>query len=523
MTRPAADLVLAPRLDPTEVEEILRPYGFRDPLRADREIQSLVLDPVAREALAPILGDLLAAVARDADPDAALGRLERFVRSSGAPASLFSYLREAPRALEVLKAVLGGSSFLAEVLIRHPEWLRWLSDPEVIERTRSLGDVREDLTRTLASVQSVERRRDLLRIARRRESLLVGVRDLMHLAPVDETLCALSDVAEGLIDAALDSEDQGLRAEWRLPPRSGPVTGFAVLALGKLGGGELNYSSDVDLAYLFDSPRGHVASTAGSPDRATFYEALARRVTSALADTTAEGYVYRVDLRLRPEGRAGAVALPLGAFETYYKDRGRTWERLALLKAWPVGGDRALGVRFRARVRSFIYGGRLSLSALAEVRDIKVQIDRKMALRGETDRHVKLGLGGIREIEFVTQALQVRYGSRRPALRQRGTLTALHALRAGGLLPREEHDALVAAYLFLRDVENKLQIASDAQVHVLPEAPAELRACALRLGYRDSPPARAATDLLSAYRTHTSAVRAIFEDFIHTDRLSRSR
>jgi glutamate-ammonia-ligase adenylyltransferase len=521
MTRTAADLVLAPRLAPHEVEEILRPFGFRNPPRADSEIQSLVVDPLAREPLALILGDLLGAVSRDADPDAALGRLERMVRTSGAPALLFSHLREAPPALEALCTVLGGGSFLSEVLIRHPEWLRWLSSPEVLQRRRPLGEVTEDLARTLAAVHSVERRRDLMRIARRRELLLIGVRDLLRLAPVDETLSALSDVAEALIDAALESEDQALRAECRLPAREGAVTGFTVLGLGKLGGGELNYSSDVDLVYLYDRAGGRLTRGSGAPERARYFETLAQRVTGALADTTAEGYVYRVDLRLRPEGRAGAVALPLAAFERYYRLRGRTWERLALLKAWPVAGDRGLGVRFRARVRSFIYGTRLSLSALEEVRGIKSEIDRKIAVRGETNRHVKLGLGGIREIEFVTQALQIRYGNRRPAIRQRGTLSALHALRAAGRLPREEHDVLVGAYLFLRDVENKLQIASDAQIHVLPESPGELRACALRLGFLDQPPGRAAQDLLSAYRTHTSAVRSIFEATIHGDRLGQ--
>jgi glutamate-ammonia-ligase adenylyltransferase len=519
MTRPPRDLLLAPRLDGEDVVGILRPFGFVDPVRADRELQGLAVDPQARASLAAVLADLLGGLSRAADPDAALGRFERLVRAAGNPSLLFSHLTASPFTLEVLQTVLGASSFLSEVLIRNPGWLYWVSDPTVLDAPRRSQDVRRDLDAIQSAVRSAERRREMLRIARRRELLQIGVRDLMKIATVEETVASLSNVAEALIDAALDSEEEALRTELSLPSRpEGSSPGFTVLGLGKLGGGELNFSSDVDLAFLYASHRGRMGSARAAPERSTFYEMLARRLTAALAETTNEGYVYRVDLRLRPEGGAGAIALPLDAFVRYYRTRGRTWERLALLKAWPVGGDRDLGSRFRARVRPFIYGARLSAEALDEVRGMKAQIDRKVALRGETDRHVKLGLGGIREIELVVQAFQVRHGARRPGLRQRGTIAALGALREAGLLPAAEHTSLVRAYLFLRDVENKLQMAADAQVHVLPEAPRELRACALRLGYRDEPEGRAVSDLLSDYRSWTSTVRSIFEDVMRGER-----
>ncbi|HSB60920.1 MAG TPA: glutamate-ammonia-ligase adenylyltransferase, partial [Vicinamibacteria bacterium] len=297
--------------------------------------------------------------------------------------------------------------------------------------------------------------------------------------------------------------------------------GFTVLGLGKLGGGELNFSSDVDLVYLYATDRGRAPGGRSAPDRGEYFQALARRVTSALVEVTGEGYVYRVDLRLRPEGRSGSVAQSLRSFEEYYRSRGATWERLALLKAWPVGGDRVLGARFLERVRPFVYGRPFDAAALEEVRRVKQQIDLKVAQRAESRRHVKLGVGGIREIEFVCQLMQVRFGGRHRSLRERSTLGALDALRRARLLALEEHDTLVRAYLFLRDVENKLQMVSDAQVHALPEAPAEVRACAIRLGYRDGEGLRAEDALLSDYRSHTEATHRIFEDVLGGGRLGQ--
>jgi glutamate-ammonia-ligase adenylyltransferase len=256
--------------------------------------------------------------------------------------------------------------------------------------------------------------------------------------------------------------------------------------------------------------------------RDDYYAALARRVTSYLADVTTEGSVYRVDLRLRPEGRMGAVAQSLRAFEEYYRSRGRTWERLALLRARPVAGDRPLGFRFLGRVRPFLYGRPFDAEAAAEVRRLKEETDREVAKKGETERNVKLGTGGIREVEFLVQAFQLRFGQRRPGLRAKDTLGALDALHHARLLEEAEHRALRRAYVFLRDVENKLQMVADAQVHALPASEDEIRLCALRLGYRDERTFGAGEALLRDNRTHTSAVHEIFVSVFSGDRLERA-
>jgi len=507
------DLLLAPSLTPERVAALLRPYGFLDPLRADRELQLLAEDPEARQLLAALLEELLQAAAGSADADQALARFERFVRASGSATRVFSHLRSDPRMLDVLLRTFGASSFLAEILIRHPDWLYWLSEPDVLTRPRRTADVWSDVRAALEPLQEEAHRLDALRVAKRREILHVGIRDLLRFASVGATLEALSEVAEALIEGALLVAETGLRESLGLDPPE-PSTrraGFVVLGMGKLGGGELNFSSDVDLLYLYDSDRGRVRRGASAPPRRDYYQNLARRLTVALGDVTGEGYVYRVDLRLRPEGGAGSVALPASAFAGYYRARGASWERLALLKARPVAGDFELGARGLERTSRFVFGPPFGEEALRELRRLKQQVDRRIAVRSEQARHVKLGIGGIREIELVTQVLQLRFGGRRRALRPRGTLEALSALLDADLVSAADHRDLTRAYLFLRDVENKLQVVSDAQVHVLPEDPQELRRCALRLGYRDRSGIAAEQALVADYRRSTDAVHRIYE------------
>jgi glutamate-ammonia-ligase adenylyltransferase len=525
-TRDVRDLLLAPALEPGEVSALLAPYGFRDPAEADRELQRLAADPTLRPRLAELLPELLRCLSLSVDPDQALSHLERFMRASLSPSQLLSELSERPHAMELLARAFGASPFMAQILVRSPPWFYWLADPQILERSRGRAAIEAELDRFLAPLTSMERRLDGLRIVRRREILHIGVRDLLRMSTVEGTLASLTVLAEVLIQKAYELAEETLRREYSLPALTPDArtagSGFTVLALGKLGAGELNFSSDVDLVYLYASDRGRMARRASAPTRDDYYGAVARRMTSFLGETTTEGSVYRVDLRLRPEGRMGAVAQSLRAFEEYYRTRGRTWERLALLRARPVAGDRPLGVRFLGRVRPFLYGRPFDDTAVAEVRGLKEETDREVALRGETERNVKLGTGGIREVEFLVQAFQLRFGRHRPGLRVRDTLGALDALHHARLLDAEEHGALRRAYVFLRDVENKLQMVADAQVHALPASDEEVRLCALRLGYRDEKGLGAGEALRRDHRSHTEGVHRIFTSVFSGDRLEEA-
>jgi glutamate-ammonia-ligase adenylyltransferase len=516
------DLLLAPRLNAQQVSALLGPYGFKEPARADTNLQALADDAPARRALADILEELLDNISQSADPDQALNYFERFTRATGNKIHLFSYLKDSPRTLEILAKTLGGSPYMAEILIRNPHYLYWMTDPQILYSFRKKREIEREVARALKTFADERKRLDYLRILKRRETLRIGVRDLLRLCSVEETLTDLSILAETLISAVYWICSSALSREYGIPRRA--FGGFTILAMGKLGGGELNFSSDVDLIYLYASDQEKVIGEAATISASGYFRRLCQKVTVALSEFTGEGYVYRVDLRLRPEGKAGNIAYSLDGFERYYQSRGETWERLALLKAWPVAGDLALGRRFLEMARPFIYDQPFDLKALEEVRSVKRKIDQRMSTkqRGQgRSRNVKLGAGGIREIELIVQALQVCHGARTPQLRERNTMKALGALRDQSIISAEECETLARAYVFLRDVENKLQMVDDAQTHSLPIDGQELAACARRLGYSDNGSSLAAEQFLRDYQRHTGQVNRIFEDIFSASEPSR--
>src|SRR5262245_24805435 len=504
------DLLLAPRLDPSQVISLLSPYGFKEPDKADANLQALADDAPARLLLADILEELLDNVSQSADPDQALNYFERFARAVVNKIHLFSYLKNSPRTLEILAKTFGGSPYMAEILIRDPHYLYWVTDPQVLSSVRNKREIERELARALRTTADERKRLDYLRVLKRREMLQIGVRDLLRLCSVEETLTSLSTLAEALISGAHWICASWLRNEYGIPRRA--FGGFTILGMGKLGGGELNFSSDVDLIYLYASDREEVREESATISASEYFRRLCQKITVALSEFTGEGYVYRVDLRLRPEGKAGNIAYSLDGFERYYQSRGETWERLALLKARPVAGDRALGQRFLEMTSPFVYDRPFDLKALEEVRGIKRKIDQQMTIRQQRSRNVKLGAGGIREIELIVQALQVCRGAQFPQIRERNTLKALGALCYQSHISAEECHTLTQAYVFLRDVENKLQMVNDAQTHSLPPQGHEVTSCARRLGYSEIELGSPSVQFQRDYQHHTSQVNSIFEE-----------
>lgn len=504
------DLLLAERLERSQVAALLSPFGLRDPLNADRNLQSMAREPSERQLLAEILESILHAASQSADPDQALNFLERFSHAALNPTRLFSYLQDSPQAADILMRTLGGSAYMAEILIRDPHHFYWVTDPQTLQKASLKRPLEREIVRALRVIAEEPLQLDFLRSLKRREMLRIGVRDLFRFSSVEETLAALSLLAEVLISAAVWICSRALRRELGL--QSGTFADFTVLGMGKLGGRELNFSSDVDLLYVFGSGYDAPAvSTQGALTAQDFFRRLAQKVTVALNDLTGEGYVYRVDLRLRPEGDAGEIAQPLDGFERYYRSRVGTWERLALLKAWPVAGSRRLGREFIEMARGFVFDRPFDLQAIQDVRNVKRKIDQKMTVRQQRTRNVKLGTGGIREIELIVQALQVRFGAGDPDLAERNTLRGLAALRSRELISAEEASILTGAYVFLRDVENKLQMADDAQTHSLPRMEEALASCARRLGYGDGTDGSSTERFLRDYARHTRDVSRTFE------------
>lgn len=532
-------VLLAAERNPAQVRAILSAYGLQDLDQADRNLQAMAGDPHQRRLLADILPFLLESISRTADPDQALNHWERLL-DNVIRSSFLDYLHSSPRMLDLLCTIFGNSDALAFTVIRDPMLIYWLAEEAVLSKTPTRKALEGALSKNLGELTVKELKLDVLRRFRRREMLRIGVRDLLRLAEVPATTAALSDLASLLIQAAHEIVDADLRQQYGVPmhkTRQGKwvETGFAVMGMGKLGGHELNYSSDVDLIYVYASHDGETRQPKGRrPGKPAavgisneeYFEVLSRELTKALTEQTKEGYVFRVDLRLRAEGSVGQLARSLDDYQKYYATRGQVWERLALLKAWPVAGSMEVGKAFLSMVKPFIFGRAKKMekagafAVVQDVRAVKEMIDAKMADRGHERRNVKLGTGGIREIEFLVQTIQVLAGKRLPVLLDRSTLGALERFARRKLISAEKQDALTAAYIFLRDVEHKLQMVHDLQTHALPESGEELERCAIRMGYESDDRAQGATRFSADHARHTDVVHRVFRSLFYEAKTS---
>ncbi len=529
-----APLLVASGLAPEEVRGILVPYGVERPLAADANIQSMAGEPYTRRLLATILPNLLAEIARTADPDQALNNWERLLGGSVNRSSLLQYLQASPKMLGLLCTIFGNSDSLAFALIRDPMLVYWLAEEDVLSSAPTREGMVAALRQSLGVLTVTELKLDVLRRVRRREMLRIGVRDLLHLASVEETTRSLSDLASVLIHAAYEIVDQDLKAVHGTPMHQQAngrwvETEFAVIGMGKLGAHELNYSSDVDLIYVYASAEGETRKGAGTRQahphplsNEEYFELLARALTKGLAEQTHEGAVFRVDLRLRAEGTVGQLARSVDAYARYYAQRGQVWERLALLKAWPIAGSVSIGAEFVEMVKRFVFepdprplNRERALAVIRDVRSVKEMIDEKIAGRGHQHRNVKLGTGGIREIEFLVQTIQVLLGSAVPDVLDRRTVGALDRLCRHHFLSPDDQRRLTAAYWFLRDVEHKLQMMHDLQTHALPESDEEVQRCAVRMGYGTESRGAALTKFRADRLRHSAIVNETFRALFH--------
>jgi glutamate-ammonia-ligase adenylyltransferase len=336
----------------------------------------------------------------------------------------------------------------------------------------------------------------LLRRAKRQAALIIAAADLTGAWPLDRATAALSSFAEAALDYACAHllSEAARRGDLRLPrgnardPRTvARGSGLTILGMGKLGGQELNYSSDIDLMVLYDpSAAAYHAEQAGS-----LYVRLARGLVRLMEERTSDGYVFRTDLRLRPDPAATPLAVSIPTAISYYESTGLNWERAAMIKARAVGGDRALGEAFLSEIRPFTWRRHLDFATIADFHAIKGQIHAAHEAKGAhktvqvAGHNIKLGRGGIREIEFIAQVLQLIWGGRDPGLRDSTTLGALAALAASGRLERRAAADLADAYVFLRDVEHRLQMVDDRQTHQLPEDEQGLARIASFMGFAD--------------------------------------
>lgn len=455
-----------------------------------------------------------------ADP----ARVRRYLDQAATTPLAEPLLRASAEQARILAALFSGSPVMTEWLLRHPECLSPTLDVEHLAHPRRPQGLQREVQTWLPlalrndDLPSAARH---LRLFRQREMLRIAARDLGGLGTVAEITREISDLADVCLEATLQVCRQHLTRRFGRPFHQTAQgrwvpTPFCVLGLGKLGGQELNYSSDVDLLFVY-SEEGSVWPEGTRPGRKTaegglsnhqFFKRLAELLIAEVSRVTAEGALFRVDMRLRPEGEAGPLVRSLASYENYYAQWGQTWERMALMKARWVAGDEELAAEFLDLVTSFRYPRSVHESVLREVASIKDRIEREVVGSDALDRNVKLGRGGIREIEFIVQTLQLLHGGRLPFVQGNQTLAVLDKLASYHLLPAAEARALHEAYGFLRQVEHRLQMEYNLQTHTLPaERDARTRLAHL-MGFKRL------AEFDAALAEHTARVRQVYEQLL---------
>ncbi|MEM9683665.1 MAG: bifunctional [glutamine synthetase] adenylyltransferase/[glutamine synthetase]-adenylyl-L-tyrosine phosphorylase, partial [Pseudomonadota bacterium] len=391
----------------------------------------------------------------------------------------------------LLEAIFGNSPFLSELLLRNPEIATGLIErnPETVHRS-----IVDAVVSEAAEETSHEKVMAVLRRGKNKVALLIALADIANLWPLESVTGALSDYADLALDLTIrcllrQFADSGA---FDIPPGDAPerAAGLTVLAMGKLGGRELNYSSDIDLIVLYDQSKLRCDDPDGLPQQLV---RLVRQMMRGLDDRTADGYVFRTDLRLRPDPGTTPLAIPVSAAETYYESVGQNWERAAMIRARAAAGDIEVGEAFLDHLRPFVWRKNLDFASIQDIHSIKRQITAyrgggEIAVNGH---NIKLGRGGIREIEFFAQTQQLIWGGRYPSLRTKQTIETLDALADIGRIDRSTAQEMAGAYRYLRRLEHRLQMVNDQQTHDLPKSDEQVDEIAAFMGYPDGDAFRA--------------------------------
>jgi len=491
------------------MRHLLSTVEFRDRARALENIQKLAatIPPATQETMRYLLS-------ATADPDGALHWLE--VLHSSKP-QVFQHLIASPTTLQYLVTIFSYSRFLSEEILQHPEWLDEFAASGIMYRLLSREELEDQLELQLGMDPGVPSPQTLA-LFRRKQICRILVRDVLGLATLSETTEELSHVADAILNVTYRRIREELVHRYGVPRlNSGAECGFSVIALGKLGGQELNYSSDIDLMFVYG---GTGQSDGPHPvSNVEFFKRIATQLTGLLSTYTSEGIVYRVDLRLRPDGRLGEVCLSLDGAKSYYQTRARDWELQMLIKARCAAGEPEPAQKLLETVEPLIYSTTLDFSAVESVSAARERIHEKLASKrqsGEID--VKLARGGIRDIEFLVQCLQRLHGGREPWVRRGGTLQALSRLHDKQLLSPSEYSRLASAYEFLRHLEHRLQFAEDRQTHVLPRETDERALLARRMPMAVLGGEPSAETLLRELNRHLEEVQEIYERVIHAQK-----
>jgi [glutamine synthetase] adenylyltransferase / [glutamine synthetase]-adenylyl-L-tyrosine phosphorylase len=473
--------------------------GFEEPEAAVADLERLGAWP---PAAAPGGNRLLSDIAASAAPQLAARSLAAIAAAHPGPDGFAARLRGRLGFRRRLIPVVAASRSLGAFMATHPEEADRLADGRGFAAPRPRDELAAEATGLVVDKEPGPAW-DALRRFKRRELLRVAVRDLAGQVPVEQVAAELSELADACLEAALAVA----AAESGYDP---PPMRLATLGMGKLGGNELNYVSDIDVLFCHEPVAGAEAEAA-----ARAAERVARGVIRGLSAVTAEGTCFEVDANLRPEGRNGPLSRTLGSYRAYWDRWAQPWELQALIKVRPVAGDQELARRFCEEAQARVYPERLDPETVSAVRRMKSRVETSAKARADGDRQVKLGPGGLRDIEFAVQLLQLVHGRHDPGLRSGSTLVALDRLTAAGFVGRADAAQLAQAYRFLRLVEHRLQLASERRTHTIPAGEEARRWLARTLSYRDDPEASALERFEADRRRHLVAVRGLHEKLFY--------
>ncbi len=476
--------LLEPELAEGAHAEAFLKLGFSDPSKAASLWSAILPATAITPGVSEHASVLVRTLAGCPDPDMALLNLSRFVDSMIAPSHFLSSLFLEKPICVLLVTIFSSSYYLSDILVRNTGYLAWLIERETLESPKSFSQYVKEAERQTAPFKDHRRRLNSIKRYKRREILRIGARDLLGIASVEEVTAELSFLTDAVIDITgrLSFEEEARIAgledtEWNRDEDK-PFHRFAIISLGKLGGTELNYSSDIDLLYICEATEGK--------REIAFYTSLARRITNELSEATEEGTLFRVDLRLRPDGESGPLVVTVEEHLNYLLRRARPWEKQSLIKARFSAGNLRPAEAFQANTERIVFS---SISGEETLADILAMRERAVANlpSGERVRNIKLMSGGIRDIEFIAQALQLLHGRSHREVRSRNTLEALERLYNQGYIDEEVRTILSRCYRLFRTVEHRLQLRKNVRTHTLPTGEEELHTLGARVSYSSLP------------------------------------
>ncbi|HOP41414.1 MAG TPA: bifunctional [glutamate--ammonia ligase]-adenylyl-L-tyrosine phosphorylase/[glutamate--ammonia-ligase] adenylyltransferase, partial [Geobacteraceae bacterium] len=504
----------------SRLESFLASLGFSPPARcvANLRLLAAVFSP-------DLLAEIAVAARAVPSPDQALNNLER-ISGMVDREDLLTACGNPVRRSQLLM-LCGSSQFLTSIFCRCPSFFRDLFINGAIDTAKTYHETVAALRELVGAPAEYGDLFPLLRRFKYAQVLRIAARDLNGLASLEEVTGELADLASASLQVAYEACRSLMVREHGVPlmrtAAGEEEADLVILGMGKLGGRELNFSSDIDLIYFYSSDNGETAgvrrpdgSMTGKMSLHAFFVKLAEMINKAISKVTEDGFVFRVDMGLRPEGKNGDLALSLRSAEIYYESWGQSWERSAMLKAWPVAGSVDVGEAFLRMIEPFVYRKYLDYTLVEDMMSMKKKIDSSLARDRAGEVNIKLGRGGIREIEFFIQALQLVFAGKNPALRQRNSLHALDDLKNAHIISEQDCRALSEAYRFLRTVEHRIQVVQERQTHTLPADEEEMTLLARRCGYCDSEGGAA---FIEAMETHRARVSAIYGDlFLSRDK-----